>query len=714
MTDLATPSFRLSRIALLLSLLWMAALSPLTAEEHAAGWWDKAWAMRKPITITPASGAEPTGPVMVLLRLHSGNFQFAGAKEDGSDVRIIGEDGKTELALHFERYDALMNEALLWLLVPELKTGAPTNLFLYYGNAEAPAPTTSAKDSFSPSAALIYHFTDRRAPARDSTANGNASTITPAVTEGALIAGGILQFGTNGIDVPSGDTLKWNAGSEVTLSVWVKPTAPATGGALFTRTDGASSLVRGVDGGIPYVEIKDGSGSARTSPGEAIGEGVWKHLALVATGTKTDLFVGGKAYGSIPKPMPALTTPGLIGGTVELGGGFVGEVDQLEIHNAALSSGTVAFAAISQSGSEEALKMVAVLEDEASGGGGHKPEWMEHIGLFGDIAQKMKFDGWVAVALCAVMIVLSWWVSIVKFNDLNSIQKGSELFLRDWRKASSNLASINLSDEESVRSMGGAASRASMRHLKKSPIYHLYLIGLEEISHRVKGDGKAALSARSLQAIRAALDSGLIHESHNMNNGLILLTISIAGGPYIGLLGTVVGVMITFAEIAKSGEVEVAAIAPGIASALLATTVGLMVAIPALFNYSYLSSRIKVMLSSMNVFIDEFVTKMAEFCPEDLVWHAFRARHSTGSLRPSRAEPSPAFRHIWRRKRRTRTRAGSARRVTPDPREHDASWRRKELRRHQRHANGRPLPRAVVDLHYHDHRRCPRGQGRSP
>jgi len=613
----ANASHRLGRVALFLSLLWTTATSPLGAEEHAAGWWDKAWTIRKPIAITPSAGAEPSGPVMVLLRLHSGNFQFASAKEDGSDVRVIGEDGKTELSTHFERYDALMNEALLWVLVPELKAGGPTNLVLYHGNAEATAPTTSAKESFPPTATLVYHFSDRGAAARDSSGNENASTVTPAVTEGALIAGGILQFGTNGIDVPATDSLKWNAGSEVTLSVWVKPTAPATGGALFTRKDGAASFVMGVDAGIPYVEIKDGSGSARTSPGEAVPEGFWKHLAVVTSGTKTDLFVGGKPYGSIPKPMPALTTSGLIGGTVEAGGGFVGEVDQFEIHNAALSVGTLAFSAISQSGSEDGAKMVTILEDEASGGGGQKPEWMEHIGLFGDIAAKMKFDGWVAVALCAVMIVLSWWVSIVKFNYLTSIQKGSDLFLKDWKKASANLAAINLSDDESIRSMGGVASRASMRHLKKSPIYHLYLIGLEEISHRVKGDGKAALSARSLQAIRAALDSGLTHESHSMNNGLILLTISIAGGPYIGLLGTVVGVMITFAEIAKSGEVEVAAIAPGIASALLATTVGLIVAIPALFNYSYLSNRIKVILSSMNVFIDEFVTKMAEFCPED-------------------------------------------------------------------------------------------------
>ena len=70
-----------------------------------------------------------------------------------------------------------------------------------------------------------------------------------------------------------------------------------------------------------------------------------------------------------------------------------------------------------------------------------------------------------------------------------------------------------------------------------------------------------------------------------------------------------------FAIIAKSGEVDVNSIAPGIASALLATTVGLLVAIPALFMYSFLNQRIKGVVADMRVFIDEFVAKVAEFYP---------------------------------------------------------------------------------------------------
>ena len=116
--------------------------------------------------------------------------------------------------------------------------------------------------------------------------------------------------------------------------------------------------------------------------------------------------------------------------------------------------------------------------------------------------------------------------------------------------------------------------------------------------------------------MRATLHSGLVKETQNLNSNLVFLTIGIAGGPYLGLLGTVIGVMITFAVIAKSGQVEVNSIAPGIAGALLATVAGLAVAIPALFAYSYISSRIKDAISDMEIFIDEFVARIAEVYPD--------------------------------------------------------------------------------------------------
>ena len=74
--------------------------------------------------------------------------------------------------------------------------------------------------------------------------------------------------------------------------------------------------------------------------------------------------------------------------------------------------------------------------------------------------------------------------------------------------------------------------------------------------------------------------------------------------------------MITFAAVAQAGDVNVNAIAPGIAAALAATVAGLAVAIPSLFGYNYLLTRIKAVTNDLHVFIDEFVTKMAEFYSE--------------------------------------------------------------------------------------------------
>ena len=121
-----------------------------------------------------------------------------------------------------------------------------------------------------------------------------------------------------------------------------------------------------------------------------------------------------------------------------------------------------------------------------------------------------------------------------------------------------------------------------------------------------------SLSPQALDAIRATIDATNVRETQKLNSQMVLLTLAIAGGPFLGLLGTVVGVMITFAVIAATGDVNVNSIAPGIAAALAATVAGLAVAIPALFGYNWLASQIKEVVADNRVFIDEFVTKLAE------------------------------------------------------------------------------------------------------
>ena len=120
---------------------------------------------------------------------------------------------------------------------------------------------------------------------------------------------------------------------------------------------------------------------------------------------------------------------------------------------------------------------------------------------------------------------------------------------------------------------------------------------------------------------------------------MVLLTITISGGPFLRLLGTVVGVMITFASIAAAGDVNVNAIAPGIAAALVATFAGLGVAIPALFGYNWLLTRIKNVGAVMQVFVDELVTRLAEDFSGTAVQGRLEARPAESAGVPAAGGP---------------------------------------------------------------------------
>lgn len=202
------------------------------------------------------------------------------------------------------------------------------------------------------------------------------------------------------------------------------------------------------------------------------------------------------------------------------------------------------------------------------------------------------------------MLVIALWIMFVKTLYVNRVDQANRLFMNRFRTLSTDLGAIDKAH--------GMADE--FRH---SSLYRLYHVAATELSHRFKDTDAAHmpdknLSPQSLEAIRASLDTGLVKETTRMNRLMVLLTIAISGGPFIGLLGTVLGVMITFAVIAATGDVNVAAIAPGIAAALLATAAGMAVAIPALFGYNYLNSRIKTMTSDMRVFNDELITRLAE------------------------------------------------------------------------------------------------------
>jgi len=593
--------FRTQSLAAGLTAAFMLSSATAGAKEEKVAWWNKEWTQRQTLTFDPSAFSGAAGDATVLLRVSDGSV-FSSAREDGGDLRFISSDGKTELPHHVERYDSLLGEAFVWVKVPEIKND---QIFLYFGNPNAPAPGKS-ENAYGKTLAAVYHFSEAGSAPADATSNGNTAAAPALEADGAIIGSGARFTGLNTVTLNATKSLAWSAGGSATISMWVKFATPQANAVLLSRGENAQAFKILLDNGVPVVQ----SGTTRSATGNPLAANTWNHIAIVAKGESLTIMVNGEPYGTANAGLPALDGPIFLGAVTS---GFAGDIDELNLYNTALDPASVKLAFVSQSGTEAALKLLSsgATEGGEAGGGGM---W-EHLRLFGDIANNMMFDGWIAIGICVIMIVVGWTVAIKKFVYLNMIEKGNKIFLAQWKSLSTDITALDHSDSASVNSMGGVVNEEDQDLMKDSPLYHIYHIGAEEISHRLHkmSDKQEGLPGRSIQAIRASLDAGLVHENHRLTDGLVYLTISVAGGPYVGLLGTVVGVMITFAIIAKSGEVNVNSIAPGIASALLATVVGLVVAIPALFIYSYLNGRIKNVIASMQVFIDEFVAKMAEF-----------------------------------------------------------------------------------------------------
>jgi biopolymer transport protein ExbB len=611
----------------LLRKLWLGLLLLAVAASPARAWWNDDWSSRKKITLdTGASGvaiSDQPGAVPVLLRLVGGNFNFAGAKEDGTDLRFVAEDDKTLLPYHIEKFDSLMNEAMVWVKVPDLKPGAKTTIWLYYGNtSDKVQKIEDAKGTYDADTVLVYHFNAQGQPPYDFSGSGNNAQNSGLTADGSMIGTGLKIDGKTTVSIPASPTLFWTEGSAMTWSAWIKFGAPQPNAVIFSRRDANKVFLLGADSGAPFVEVTYQGASVRSAAGAAVAPNSWHHLAVVASGETIKLYLDGEPYSIAKAALPALNGPSVLGGNgvsnlmTTSGTGFSGEIDELEISKAARPVDFLKLAVVTQGGGDAVTKLLTMTDDV-------KPaSWLASLktGYIGVIVGSLSFDGWVVIGILMVMSVISWLVMVTKASYLNRVGRGNALFLEEWRQVATDLSVMENGDAYKTKTTGLQPGTANHRIMHKAPLYHIYHIGVEELRNRVAKDHEAgtkkALSSRSIQAIRASLDGGLVRETQRLNDKMVLLTIAISGGPFLGLLGTVVGVMITFAAVAQAGDVNVNAIAPGIAAALLATVAGLAVAIPALFGYNYLLTRIKGATSDMHVFIDEFVTKLAEFYRE--------------------------------------------------------------------------------------------------
>lgn len=146
------------------------------------------------------------------------------------------------------------------------------------------------------------------------------------------------------------------------------------------------------------------------------------------------------------------------------------------------------------------------------------------------------------------------------------------------------------------------------------PLFAVYQAGSAELDARLKsptGEGRRPhVSLKSMEHVKRSLENTVAQESLKLESGLILLAIAVSGGPFLGLLGTVWGVMSTFAGIAQQGSASMAAMAPGVAAALVTTVAGLLVAIPSMFAYNWLVHTLRTLTVALDNFAQELVSKM--------------------------------------------------------------------------------------------------------
>ena len=555
----------------------------------ARAWWDTSWTVRKAITLdtqAAAVGAD-VATVPVLIRLSTGSLDFLSAKDDGSDIRLVADDDKTPLRFHIERFDKANELAFIWVQIPKLAAkDAKQQVWLYYGNEKAPAVNDS-KATYDAPQLLVWHFGEAGGLPKDATANGMNATEGKLSSVGGGFIGGGARLAADGGLVAGGPALQ--AATALTFSAWIK--TDNLNGELFSLGATKLALANGT------LTLTAGSATAKAE--QALTPAAWHQVALTA-GPAFVLYVDGKPVANAPGTFVSADS-------LRVGAALAGELDEVQVANVARSADWIAAQYESQA---QGGKLVKVGEDKTSDSaeGG--------TSYFAATMHNVTPDGWVVIGVLMVMFVMAVWVMIAKTMLLSRMEKANGLFISEFSKMSRGLAELDASSTASEHAGTMDSLAKMMDEFAHSSVYRIYHVGVTELKTRfpsAKNDQTfPEISERSMNAVRASLDAQLTRESHKLNSAMVLLTIAISGGPFLGLLGTVVGVMITFAAIAAAGDVNVNAIAPGIAAALVATVAGLAVAIPALFGYNYLTIKIKQISTDMHVFVDEFVTKMAE------------------------------------------------------------------------------------------------------
>jgi len=223
----------------------------------------------------------------------------------------------------------------------------------------------------------------------------------------------------------------------------------------------------------------------------------------------------------------------------------------------------------------------------------------------GYIWEKATPEAKIIIVLLVVFSVVAWSVMISKALQMIRAKKLNHFFDTEFR-AQKNVLGIY---DRRVQVEG-------------CPMFTVYHDGCTELSARLSVEGsetrKKLVSLKSMEHIKRTLENAVARESIKLEAGLIMLAIAVSGAPFLGLLGTVWGVMDTFAAVGQKNSADLATMAPGVAAALATTVAGLLVAIPSMFSYNWLVHTLRVRTVELDNFAQELISKMeTEYLKDD-------------------------------------------------------------------------------------------------
>lgn len=202
--------------------------------------------------------------------------------------------------------------------------------------------------------------------------------------------------------------------------------------------------------------------------------------------------------------------------------------------------------------------------------------------------------GWVVKGVMMLLVfasVVCWTIIFWKWMTLRTAKSANQKFADGFWAAGSL----------------EAAQKAAKNH-KEAPMMRVFDTGLQEYNQIVALKmGREEASELLESNVTRSLDKAIAIEAQEMHRNLQFLATTASAGPFIGLFGTVWGIMTSFINIGATGASNLAVVAPGIAEALIATAIGLFAAIPAAVYYNFFSAKIKEMTASMRHFSTEFM-----------------------------------------------------------------------------------------------------------